>query len=151
MAKRRILPLGFIDRTTRDGAIIMLTSPSDSPTLRLETPVTLRSRSAGEPLATARARGFITAVGYVTATCKIVETRMDAKWPRDEQVLRRGTPVYQALAGSFVPDPARTLSEEQAEDLRRLAAQYRDITRPRRHQKSNDSREPSGNGTSPTQ
>ena len=132
MAEKRILPLGFIDRTTDDGAIIMLTKPSESHTIWLETPVTLHSRSAGEPLATARARGFITAVGYVTATCKIVETRMDAKWPRDEPVLRRGTPVYQALAGSFVPDPARTLSEEQAEDLGRLAAPV-----PRHHQAEN--------------
>ena len=58
-----IMPLGFIDRPTETGAIIMLTRPSDSHTLRPETLVTLRSRSAGEPLATARVRGVITSVG----------------------------------------------------------------------------------------
>ena len=80
MAEKRILPLGFIDRTTGDGAIIMLTRPSESHTIWPETPVTLQSRSAGEPRATASARGMITLVGYVTATCKIVETRMDSGW-----------------------------------------------------------------------
>ena len=49
MPAPRILPLGFIDRTTDDGAIIMLTTPSDSHNLRSETPVTLRRRSTGTP------------------------------------------------------------------------------------------------------
>ena len=93
MTKKRILPLGFIDRATDDGAIIMLTKPSESHTIRPETPVTLQVRSAGEPRATARARGMITRVGYVTATCKIIETRMNSKWPKDEAVMRRGTEV----------------------------------------------------------
>ena len=137
MTKKRILPLGFIDRATDDGAIIMLTKPSESHTIRPETPVTLQARSAGEPRATARARGLITSVGYVTATFKTIQTRMNTKWPRDEEVLRRGTPVYQALPGSFVPDPARTLSDEQAEDLKKLAAWYREITRPGRPNTNN--------------
>ena len=64
MAENRILPLGFIDRTTEDGAVIMLTRPSDSDTLKPETPLALRSRSRGEPTTTARVRGLITAVGY---------------------------------------------------------------------------------------
>ena len=57
MTTPRILPLGFIDRTTQDGAIIMLTKPGDSHTLRPDTPVTLRRRSISTPPATARARG----------------------------------------------------------------------------------------------
>ena len=150
MAKKRILPLGFIDRATDDGAIIMLTKPSESHTIRPETPVTLQARSAGEPRATARARGLITRVGYVTATFKTIQTRMNTKWPRDEEVLRRGTPVYQALPGSFVPDPARTISEEQAEDLSRLATRYLDITKPRMS-KNDARRPPPRNGTHPTQ
>ena len=52
MATPYIMPLGFIDRPTETGAIITLTRPSDSHTLRPETLVTLRSRKAGEPLAT---------------------------------------------------------------------------------------------------
>ena len=150
MTKKRILPLGFIDRATDDGAIIMLTKPSESHTIRPETPVTLQARSAGQHRATARARGLITKVGYVTATCKIIETRMTSKWPKDEEVLRRGTPVYQALAGSFVTDPARTINEEQAEDLSRLATRYLDITKPRMS-KNDTRREPPINGTYPTQ
>ena len=150
MTKKRILPLGFIDRTTGDGATIMLTKPSDSHTLRPETPVTLWNRSSERPQAMARARGVITSVGYVTATFKTIQTRMNTQWPRDEEVLRRGTPVYQALPGSFVPDPARTLSEEQAEDLRKLAARYREITRPRRPN-TNNHLEPPRNGASPIQ
>ena len=147
MAKRRILPLGFIHRTTDDGAIIMLTKPSDSQTLRPGTPVTLRSRSAGEPPATARVRGLITSVGYVTATFRVVETRMDS-WPEGEQALRRGTPVYQALPASFDPDPGRALSDEQAEGLRRLAARYRDIGKAKLPQGGGPPKPP-GNGTPP--
>ena len=41
MPAPRILPLGFIDRTTSDGAVILLTKPSDSSNLRPETAVTL--------------------------------------------------------------------------------------------------------------
>ena len=35
-----IMPLGFIDRPTEDGAIIMLTNPEESTSLKLATPVT---------------------------------------------------------------------------------------------------------------
>ena len=128
----RILPLGFIDRATDDGAIIMLTKPSDSHTLRLETSVTLLTKSAGEQPASIRVRGLITSVGYVTAAFRILETRIHGNWPEGEQILRRGTPVYQALPDSFKRDPQRTLSKEEAEGLRRLAARYREITNPRR-------------------
>ena len=36
MAAPRIRPLGYIDRTTEDGAIIMLTSPRNSHSLHPE-------------------------------------------------------------------------------------------------------------------
>ncbi len=130
MPAPRILPLGFIDRTTDDGAIMLLTTPSESHDLRVETAVTLTSRSIGQTNATARVRGIITAVGYVTATFKTVETQRTSNWPEDEQVLQRGTPIYQALPGSFTPDPVRTISREQAESLNRLAARYRETTYP---------------------
>ena len=41
MATSCIMPLGFIDRPTEDGAIIMLTNPEESISLKLATPVTL--------------------------------------------------------------------------------------------------------------
>ena len=148
MAAPRILPLGFIDRTTNDGAIIMLTRPSDSHDLRPETPVTLRSRSTRKTPATARVRGLITSVGYVTATFEVVETHRSPNWPQDEQILRRGTPVYQALPDSFQPDPARTLSKEQADSLSKLGARYRAITRPQRPKAVNQ-RQPPRNSTTP--
>ena len=37
MAAPRILPLGFIDRTTEDGAITILTSPRNSHSVHPET------------------------------------------------------------------------------------------------------------------
>ena len=148
MAAPRILPLGFIDRTTNGDAIIMLTRPSDSHDLRPETPVTLRSRSTRKTPAMARVRGLITSVGYVTATFKVVEINTTSDWPDGEQVLRKGIPVYQALADSFRPDPARTLSKAQADSLSRLAARYREITRPRRTRAAKPS-QPPRNGTTP--
>ena len=148
MAAPRLLPLGFIDRTTDDGAIIMLTRPSESHTLRRDTPVTLLSRSTGQTPATARVRGIITAVGYVTATFKAVETHKHPNWPQEQPVLQRGTPVYQALPDSFQPDPARTMSKEQADRLSRLAARYRAITRPQRPRAAKR-RQPRRNGSTP--
>ncbi len=148
MAESRILPLGFIDSTTEDGAIIMLTRPSDSHTLQPETPVTLLSRSRREITATARVRGLITDVGYVTAAFRVEETRMDARWPAGEEILRRGEPVYQAIAESFERDPARAISRELAEGLGRLAARYRSSARPKEPQPER-ARKPSRNGTHP--
>ena len=144
----RIMPLGFIDRTTDDGAIIMLTKPSDSHNLKPETPVTLLTRSAGEHPASIRVRGLITSVGYVTATFRVLETRTHGNWPEGEQTLPRGTPVYQALPGSFKRDPQRTLSKEETESLRRLAARYREITNPRPLASGRPPQTPR-NGTSP--
>ena len=79
MPEPRILPLGFIDRTTDDGAIIMLTRTSESHDIQPDTPVTLRNRSTEATPATARVRGVITSVGYVTATFKTVETRQGSQ------------------------------------------------------------------------
>ena len=148
MPERRILPLGFIDKLTEDGAIIMLTDPRDSHNLEHETPVTLRTRSITEAGATARARGLITAVEYVTATFKVVETRTDSKWPDGEQILRLGTPVYKAMPNSFNPDVASILTDEQAAGLRSLANRYKDATRPGRPTPDH-TRRVSRNGTSP--
>ena len=148
MPEPRLLPLGFIDRTTDDGAIIMLTNPSESHNILPETPVTVRGRNTGTTRATARVRGAITSVGYVTATFKAVEASRTPDWPPDQPVLQRGLPVYQALPDSFKPDPTRTLTDEQAADLDRLAARYREITRPR-SSRSRRGRRLSRNGTIP--
>ena len=149
MPQPRLLPLGFIDRTTDDGAIIMLTRPSDSHNIQPETPVTLRTRNAGATPAMARVRGVITTVGYVTATFKTVETNKTPTWPQDQPVLRRGLPVYQALPDSFKPDPARTLTPEQAASLDRLASRYREITKPQRPRAARR-RTRSRNGSTPS-
>ena len=148
MPEPRILPLGFIDRTTDDGAIIMLTRPSDSHTLQPGTPVTLLTRSAGEQPASARVRGLITSVGYITAAFRVLEKRTRGNWPEGELFLRRGTPVYQALADSFKRDPQRNLSKEEAESLRSLAARYEEITNPRRSTAGRPPKPPR-NGASP--
>ena len=139
-------PLGFIHRTTDDEAIIMLTKTSHSQTLRSDTPATLRSRSVGGPPATARVCGLMTSVGYVTATFRVVETRIDSKWPDGEQALRPAHAVYQVLHASFDLDPGRALSDEQAEGLRCLAARYRNITNAN-PPKGGGPPKPSGNGT----
>ncbi len=149
MPQPRLLPLGFIDRTTDDGAIIMLTNPSESHNIRPETPVTLRARNTGATRAMARVRGVITSVGYVTATFKTVETNKTPTWPQDQPVLQRGLPVYQALPDSFKPDPARTLTPEQAAGLERLARRYREITKPQRSRAARRSTR-SRNGSTPS-
>ncbi len=93
MATPYIMPLGFIYRPTEDGAIITLTDPRDSLGLKLATPVTIWRYSQGQ-LATAKIRGQVTAVGYMTATFKTVESRIDPRWPTSRQLLRPKTPVY---------------------------------------------------------
>ena len=124
-----IMPMGFIDRPTEDGAIIMLTNPEESITLRLATPVTLWRYNQAR-LAVAKIRGEISDVGYVTATFTTVETLIDARWPENQKVMRPATPVYLALPGSFEPDTSRMLTPERAEAMQRLAAAYAKITKP---------------------
>ena len=130
MATPYIMPLGFIDRPTEDGAIIMLTNPEESITLKLATPVTLWRYNQAH-LAVAKIRGEISDVGYTTATFITVEARIDTRWPANQELMRPATPVYLALPGSFEPDTSRTITQEQAEAVQRLAAPYAAIAKPR--------------------
>ena len=67
MAVPYIMPLGFIDQPTKDGATFILTNPEDSLGLRPGTPVTVW-RYSPELLAVAKLRGAVSDVGYTTAT-----------------------------------------------------------------------------------
>ena len=129
MATPYIMPLGFIYRPTEDGAIITLTDPKESPSLQLATPVTIWRYSQGQ-LAVSKIRGQITAVGYMTATFKTVESQIDPRWPTSRQILRPKTPVYLAMPDSFEPDISRTLTPEQLQSMRVVAARYTEITKP---------------------
>ena len=126
-----IMPIGFIDRTTDDGAIMMLTNPSDSHDLKLETPVTIL-RSTPDGQSEARARGRITGVGYTTAIISVVESQFDLNWPADQDIFIKDTPVYLALPGTFNPDPSKTVTREHLDSLKKLARRYRELTRPGR-------------------
>ena len=58
MAKPYIMPLGFIDRITRDETVFLLTNPEDSKTIGAGTPVTVW-RYSQEYLALGKVRGLI--------------------------------------------------------------------------------------------
>ena len=126
MVKLYINPLGFIDRPTQDGATFILTNPQDSLSLTAETPITVWSYSP-DHLALAKTRGIITEIGYATATFRTVEFQIDPRWPEDEEILQKRTPVYLALEATFEPDPGRMLTREQAEAIQNAAAQYRKL------------------------
>ena len=126
MAQPYIMPLGFIDRPTQEGAVITLTNPEDSLGLRLGTPITVW-RYSPELLAVGRLRGSISAVGYTTATFVTVETHNDSRWPEDLPVMRPASPVFLALPDSFEPDPDHKLTQEQAEAMRRIAQRYAEL------------------------
>ena len=66
MAIPHIMPLGFVDGTSRDGVVILLTNPQESKDIREGTPVTIWKYNPGT-LSTGRIRGEINAVGYVSA------------------------------------------------------------------------------------
>ena len=122
-----IMPLGFIDRTTDEGTVFLLTNPEDSAGLRLGTPVTVW-RYSQEHLALARLRGRITAVGYTTATFKTSEREVGARWPDDDSILIPAAPVFIAIEGSYDPDPARKVTPERAEAFLRYARRYAELT-----------------------
>ena len=126
MATPYIMPLGFIDRPTENGAVITLTNPEDSLSLQLGTPITVW-RYSPELLAVGRLRGSINAVGYTTATFDTVERRNDSRWPEDLPIIRPASPVFLALPDSFEPDPDRKLTQEQAEAMRRIARRYAEL------------------------
>ena len=126
MATPYIAPFGFITQTTQDGAIFILSNAQDSANLSPGTPVTVW-RYSPEHLALAKIRGLITAVGYVTATFRTVESTIDPRWPEEEQILRDKTSVYLALEGTFEPHPGRMLTQEKANRLRSFGQQYRNL------------------------
>ena len=126
MARPYINPLGFIDRPTEDGAVILLTNPEDSLSLRLPTPITVW-RYSPELLAIGKLRGSISTVGYTTATFTTIETLTDPRWPDDLPIIRTAAPVFLALGDSFEPDPDRKLTQEQAEAMRRIARRYAEL------------------------
>ena len=127
MATPYIMPLGFIDRSTEAGATFILTNPEDSLSLSTGTHVTVW-RYSPETLAIAKLRGYVSAVGYTTATFTTIEHQQDPRWPEDLPVIRTTAPVFLALENSFEPDPERKLTPEQAEAMRRLATRYAELT-----------------------
>ena len=120
-------PLGFIDRPTQNGAIIILTNPEESLSLRPDTPIAVW-RYSPEHLALGKLRGRITTIGYTTATFVTEETEKGPRWP-DEDLVRAAAPVFLALEGTFEPDPSRKLTQEQAEAMRRIAQRYAELAR----------------------
>ena len=127
MVRPYINPLAFVDRITEDGAIILLTNPDDSLSLRLGTPITVW-RYSPEHLALGKLRGRVTDVGYTTATFITEETMTDPRWPDNEELLRPAAPVFLAVEGTFEPDPSRKLTPEKTEALRRIARRYAELT-----------------------
>ena len=127
MSTPYIMPLGFIDRITEEGAVFQLTNPEDSNSLTSGTPVTVW-RYSEDSLALGKLRGRITTFGYTTATFTTVETMTDPRWPENEEVLRARAPVFLAREESFEPDPSRAVSQERAEALRRMARRYGEIS-----------------------
>ena len=128
MAIPHIMPLGFVDGTSRDGVVILLTNPDDPGNIGEGTPVTIWKYNPGT-LSTGRIRGEINAVGYVSAIITITETELGPRWPQGQDILKRGTPVYLAQPGTFEPDESRMLTQEQANEMASLAAIYADLTR----------------------
>ena len=126
MAVPYILPLGFIDQPTEDGATFILTNPEDSLGLRPGTPVTVW-RYSPELLAVAKLRGAVSDVGYTTATFTTIQTQTDPRWTQDLPIIRPAAPVFLALADSFEPDPERKLTQEQAESMRQIAQRYAEL------------------------
>ena len=127
MATPYIMPLGFIDRITEEGAVFQLTNPEDSGSLTSGTPVTVW-RYSEDSLALGKLRGRISAVGYTTATFATVETMTDPRWPENENVLRAAAPVFLAREETFEPDPSRVVSQERAESFRRMARRYGELS-----------------------
>ena len=103
MAQPYINPLGFIDRPTQDGAVIILTNPEESLGLRPGTPITVW-RYSPEHLALGKLRGRITTIGYTTATFVTEETEKGPRWP-DEDLVRPAAPVFLALEGNLRAGP----------------------------------------------
>ena len=126
MTKPYIVPFGFIKQVTEDGAIFTLSNSQDSENLRPNTPVTVW-RYSTERLALAKIRGLISAVGYVTATFRTVESAIDARWPEELEILRERTPVYLTLEDTFEPDPRHMLTQEQADRMQSFGQDYRKL------------------------
>lgn len=128
MARPYIMPIGFVDSIVNEGVVILLTNPEESTDIRKGTPVTIRVFNQGT-LSSSRMRGEINSVGYVSATVTITETRLGRRWPQGLEILRRGTPVYLGIPGTFEPDESRMLTQEQTDSMASLASLYAGLAR----------------------
>ena len=124
MATPYIMPLGFIDRTTDDGAVMLLTNPEDSLGLRLGTPITVW-RYSQDTWPSPSSGGTITAVGFTRATFTSAHSLKDSRWPQDEDILKPKIPVYLAIPGSYEPNGSRMLSQEETDEIHRNIARRR--------------------------
>ena len=89
MTRPYIVLFGFTKRVTEDGAVFTLSNAQESANLRPNTPIVVW-RYSPEHLALAKIQGLISAVGYATATFKVVKSAIDLDGRRTKRFCERG-------------------------------------------------------------
>ena len=122
MTKPTIMPIGIIQKSTKDSAIFTLTRPEDRSTLKINSPVRVWNThwDQDEILSGVMIRGHVTEIGPTTATFKVTESRIGPYWPKHTDTLAPGSLVHLALPDSFDVDQSQIATQEEEKLLDRI-------------------------------
>ena len=101
-----IMPIGIIQQPTEDGATFIMTRPGSHSTPKINSSVIVRNtHSDHEDIPSGvMVRGQVTEIGPITATFKVVKSKVGPYWPKDADTLASGCFVRLALPDSFDVD-----------------------------------------------
>ena len=122
MTRPKIMPVGIIEQSTKDGAIFKLTRPGDHSSLKIDSQVTISNThwDQDEIPSGAMVRGHVTEIGPTTATFKAVESKIGPYWPKDADPLTTGSFVHLALPDAFEIDRSQIATRDEEKFLEKL-------------------------------
>ena len=122
MTKPKIMPIGIIEQSTKDGAIFKLTRPGDRSILKINAPVMIWNSHWNEDdiPSGVMVRGHVTEIGPATATFKVVESKIGPYWPKDADTLAPGCFVHLAMPNSFDVDRSQIATRDEEKFLEKL-------------------------------
>ena len=123
-----IMPVGFVNQRTPNGATITLAGPPDKNRLKTGDHVTVWSHSP-DHVATAKVLGHVTRLEADNGAFAILRTEVDTSWPASLDILDTGSPIYRAVPDSFEPEMSQvSLPEQPSATVKQSADSFLDET-----------------------
>ena len=123
-----LMPLGYVDESTKDGGTFSMARRSDQDIIKPGTPVLIRNEHPDYD-ASAWIRGEVTEVTGLTATFMVLEQKLTPTWPKHIDPKGANNPVYLAHRGTFAEDYGRGFAtQEELQFMLNMARQHEQET-----------------------